>query len=97
MAGATKTTQVLTLPEAATFLRVSEEALLHLATLQEVPGRKIGNEWRFSKTALQDWLAAPAPRRGLLSQIGALEDDPHREEMLKEIYAGRGRSETEGR
>jgi excisionase family DNA binding protein len=90
-------TQVLTLSEAATFLRVSEAALLHLATLQEVPGRKIGDDWRFSKTALQDWLGAAAPRRGLLSQIGALQDDPHREEMLKEIYAQRGRPETEGR
>jgi excisionase family DNA binding protein len=94
---AADTTQVLTLSEAAAFLRVSDGSLLQLATLQEVPGRKIGNEWRFSKTALQNWLGASAPKKGLLSQIGALKDDPHREEMLKEIYSQRGRPETEGR
>jgi len=26
--------------------------------VQEVPARKIGDEWRFSKTALQNWLGA---------------------------------------
>jgi excisionase family DNA binding protein len=83
--GAGDTPEVLTLSEAATFLRVSERALLQLATLQQVPGRRIGKKWRFSKTALQHWLGAPASRRGLLSQIGALKDDPHREDMLREI------------
>jgi excisionase family DNA binding protein len=89
--------EVLTLAEAAVFLRVPEADLLRLAKLHEVPARKIGDEWRFLKTALQDWLGAASLRKGLLSQIGALEDDPHREDLLKEIYARRGRSETEDR
>jgi excisionase family DNA binding protein len=96
IANAVDAFQVLTLPEAAAFLRVSEAALLLLAANREVPGRRIGSEWRFSKTALQDWLSAAPPRKGLLSRIGALRDDPHREEMLKEIYTRRGRSEAEG-
>ena len=60
---AADTTQVLTLTEAAVFLRVSEAALLRSATLQEVPGRKIGNEWRFLTTACNTgW--APLRREG---------------------------------
>jgi excisionase family DNA binding protein len=94
--GATDTNQVLTLSEAAAFLRVPEEALLRSAMMQEVPGRKIGDDWRFSKAALENWLDV-VPKRGLLSQIGALKDDPHREDLLREIYARRGRPETQGR
>lgn len=94
---AADTTQVLTLTEAAVFLRVSEAALLRSATLQEVPGAQDRQRMAVLDDGVQHWLGAAAPRRGLLSQIGALRDDPHREEMLREIYAQSGRPETEGR
>jgi hypothetical protein len=48
--------EILTLAEAATFLRVSEEALEDLATKEAVPAQKIGTEWRFLKRGLTDWL-----------------------------------------
>jgi excisionase family DNA binding protein len=50
------TEEVLTLPEAAAFLRVPEEVLDQLAARQVVPARKLGEEWRFLKQGLQDWL-----------------------------------------
>jgi excisionase family DNA binding protein len=54
--------EVLTLPEAAAFLRVPEEVLEQLAARQVVPARKLGEEWRFLKQGLQDWLRqGPAP------------------------------------
>jgi excisionase family DNA binding protein len=95
--GTREASPVLTLSEAAAFLRVSEEALLQLAIMQKVPTRQIGEDWRFSKTALQNWLGDVIPRKGFLSQIGALKDDPYREDLLREVYARRGRPETEGR
>ncbi|HEY8506505.1 MAG TPA: helix-turn-helix domain-containing protein, partial [Gemmataceae bacterium] len=52
--------EILTLPEAASYLRVGEDVLRQLASEQKIPARKIGEEWRFLKSALQDWL-----RRGL--------------------------------
>ena len=53
---------VLTLGEAATYLRVAEEDVLRLAKRQELPGRLIAGEWRFLKAGLQDWLRAPRPK-----------------------------------
>jgi excisionase family DNA binding protein len=87
--------EILTLAEAAAYLRVPEEDVLRSVREQGLPARQMGSGWRFLKAAVQDWLAAPPGKRGLLSQIGALKDDPHREEMLREIYERRGRPETE--
>jgi len=48
--------EVLTLPEAAAYLRVSEEAVAKLVDDRAIPAQRIGEEWRFSKRALSDWL-----------------------------------------
>jgi excisionase family DNA binding protein len=50
--------EVLTLQEAASFLRVSEEALSDLVARHAIPAQRIGDEWRFLKPALADWLRA---------------------------------------
>src|SRR5262245_18928782 len=48
--------EVLTLAEAADYLRVPEAALVDLVNQQEIPAQKIGGEWRLLKRALTDWL-----------------------------------------
>ncbi len=48
--------QVLTLEEAAAFLRIPAMQVADLARDNAVPGQKISGEWRFLKTALADWL-----------------------------------------
>jgi excisionase family DNA binding protein len=83
------------LAEAAEFLRVAEDQVAELAARQEIPGRQIAGEWRFLRTALADWLAAPARKGFWESQFGALKDDPYLEEMLRDIYRQRGRPMTE--
>jgi excisionase family DNA binding protein len=47
---------VLTLAEAASFLRVPEAELLRLVETHDIPAQQIGGEWRFLKKALTDWL-----------------------------------------
>lgn len=93
--------EVLTLAEAAAYLRVPEAEILRMAQGQLLPGRQVGNDWRFLKTALQEWLRSPQPpvskKDFWEKQIGALRDDPYLEEMLKEIYRQRGRPEVEER
>jgi excisionase family DNA binding protein len=57
--------EVLTLGEAAAYLRVSEEQLAELADRDGVPARKVGGEWRFLRRALDDWLrytGSPFPK-----------------------------------
>lgn len=51
-----QTEEVLTLAEAAAFLRVPEDELLRLAENRQVPAQQIGSAWRLSKSALGDWL-----------------------------------------
>jgi excisionase family DNA binding protein len=48
---------VLTLEELAELLAVEPDTVAELAENGELPGRKIGEAWRFARTAVLDWLA----------------------------------------
>ena len=50
---------VLTLADAAELLQVAEAEVERLARAGELPGRRIGSEWRFTRQAILDWLSAP--------------------------------------
>lgn len=50
--------EVLTLAGAAELLEVEEGAVARLAQAGELPGRRIGEEWRFTRQAILDWLSA---------------------------------------
>lgn len=92
---ATAYRDVLTLAEAAAYLRVSEAEVVELMRRQGLPGRKIGNEWRFLKAAIQEWLRVPERENFWWKQFGALKDDPFLEEMVEQIYHERGRPSRE--
>ena len=49
--------EVLTGDEAAELLQVDPEVVLELVERGELPGRRLGGEWRFARTALLSWLA----------------------------------------
>lgn len=89
---------VLTLAEAAAYLRVPADQVERLVGPGGLPGRLIGGEWRFLKSALQDWLRAPATpsnKQALLAMAGAFKDDPFLEQIIEEAYQKRGRPITE--
>ncbi len=88
---------VLTLPEAAAYLRLPEADVLRLVDQQSLPARRLANEWRFLKSAIQQWLSTPPPRFSKEAQsavIGSWKDDPHIEEELQETFRRRGRTMT---
>jgi excisionase family DNA binding protein len=90
------TGEVLTLAEAAAYLRVGEATIVQAIRDQGLPARQLGEDWRLLKSALQDWLRVwPRRNQSLLAHLGAGRDDPYLEEMLTEIYQRRGRPETE--
>jgi excisionase family DNA binding protein len=98
VAGPAQLPDVLTLSEAAAYLRVSEEAVVRLVGPDGLPGKLIDDEWRFSKSAIQEWLATPpkpSSREAVSSLAGAWKDDPEIDKMLEEIYRKRGRAMTE--
>jgi excisionase family DNA binding protein len=49
--------EVLTAAQAAELLQIEEKLIVELAEAREVPGRKLGKVWRFSRAALVAWLA----------------------------------------
>ena len=80
--------EVLTLAEAAAYLRLPEADVLRLVDDQGLPARRLANEWRFLKAAIQQWLSTPSPKgkkEGIWAAAGALQEDPFLEEMLKEV------------
>jgi excisionase family DNA binding protein len=86
--------EILTLNEAAAYLRLPEEEVLDQIHNQGLPGRKIGNQWRFLKAAIQDWLRLP--EKDVWSRhFGALKDDPYLGEMVEKIYRDRAQTAAE--
>jgi excisionase family DNA binding protein len=87
--------EVLTLDEAAAYLRVSSEEVDGLASRGDLPGRKIGEQWRFHRSALVEWLSQPSPAERLMRHAGAAKDDPYRDELPQMIAQNRRRHATE--
>lgn len=58
--------KLLTRPEAAKFLRISEDKLRDLAAAGEVPGMKIGGQWRFVQERLEEYIREETDRQTML-------------------------------
>jgi excisionase family DNA binding protein len=89
--------EILNLEEAAAYLRVSKQTVLKMVAREGLPGRRLGKDWRFLRSGMERWLCRPSGKDILLSQAGILADDPTLPELLREIYASRGRPEAEDR
>ncbi|MCP4658706.1 MAG: helix-turn-helix domain-containing protein [bacterium] len=88
--------EVLTLEDAAHYLRLPGETVAREAATGGIPARQIEGTWRFSQSALSAWLARRDDRAVLLRQEGALRDDDSLDELLEAIYKARGRPEVDG-
>jgi len=55
------THEVLTVTEVAELMRVSTDTIYRLAVAGELPGRKVGRAWRFSRSAVTRYLTSGAP------------------------------------
>jgi excisionase family DNA binding protein len=100
--GTPEVSEILTLAEAAAFLKVSEETLRREAELEAIPARRIGLEWRFSKAAILEWLKLlpivqptrnPQDLKNWLIEFRArypiTETEEEAEAFLKQIYDAR--------
>lgn len=47
---------LMTLTELADYLQVAEKTILRMISRGEVPAIKIGNQWRFSRSMVDDWI-----------------------------------------
>lgn len=86
---------VLTLEEASAYLRLSVETVTNQALKGNLPGRKIENDWRFLKSAIDDWLRSKSSNSILLAQAGVLADDDSLAQLRASIYQARERPEID--
>jgi excisionase family DNA binding protein len=87
--------EVLTLEEVADYLRLPVEVVERQAAQGQVPGRKIEDNWRFLKSAIDDWLRSQDRRARILQMAGSFANDENMEKLRTEIYQWRGRPEVE--
>src|SRR5438128_1313707 len=91
--------EVLTLAEAASYLRLPEADVARLVEEQNLPGRRVGNEWRFLLVGLRTWLlAAPGPKSNKEAWdalVGVWKDDPNFDVFLREINKERNRDKDD--
>lgn len=73
---------ILTLAEAAAYLRSSEQAVEELVAHDAIPARRIGGEWWFLKKALDDWLRLPGHPRDYWMHPHWMMDSPFAEELV---------------
>jgi excisionase family DNA binding protein len=93
--------EVLTLREAAAYLRLPEADVISAIHTQRLPGRLIRGEWRFLRAAIQQWLGSGSPnpetrKAALLAAAGSFKDDPDLDAIVEEAMRRRGRAATEG-
>jgi excisionase family DNA binding protein len=55
--------EFLTVAEAAALLRVADQTVRNELAARRLPGKKIGKEWRLSRTALIAYLSTPGTPR----------------------------------
>lgn len=81
--------EVLTLADAAAYLRLPEAEVVRLVREQELPARQAGTEWRFLLSAVRHWLSTGAPplssKEAWKKVVGVWKDDPTVDQLREEI------------
>jgi excisionase family DNA binding protein len=98
MSKPTRTPEVMTLSEAAKYLRVSQAGLKRDAESGKVPAREINGQWRFLKSALHEWLSRatkPNGTSGFMAAFGAFKDDETLPQLRQLIQEARKRDNAE--
>jgi len=54
--------EILNVDQAAAYLGVSTKTFFKVLREGEMPGRKVGREWKFSRRALEAWIAGGRSR-----------------------------------
>ena len=48
--------EILTIADVASYLKVTEKTLYGLAQKGDLPGFKVGGQWRFRRAAIDSWI-----------------------------------------
>ncbi|MCC6713426.1 MAG: excisionase family DNA-binding protein [Candidatus Dadabacteria bacterium] len=79
--------QVLTLEEAAQYLKVAKPTLYRLLEDGKIPAFKVGNQWRFTRELIDKWLWDQLPKK---KNVLILNDDESVSTELKRVISTEG-------
>src|ERR671925_2026240 len=75
-------TNILTVRQLATYLNMASVTIYRLAARGELPGTKVGGQWRFHKQAIDEWLSRKPDRKR--TRILVVDDDAPICELFRE-------------
>ena len=81
-------TELMTVEEVANYLRVAEKTIYRLVGQGEIPAAKIGQQWRFKRTSIDDWIHLNSV--GAKANILVIDDEEVIRSLFREVLHGLG-------
>jgi len=80
--------ELMTIKDAASYLRISYSTLYKLVQMGKVPGSKVGGAWRFNQEILDDWLGRLYYQGK--GKVLVIDDDSRVREVLRDVVVDQG-------
>jgi len=69
--------KILTLKEVAQYIKLNERTILKMVNKQEIPAKKIGNQWRFILSKVDEWLTREIKQVDTSDLNALIKSEPH--------------------
>jgi excisionase family DNA binding protein len=76
---------ILTVRQLAMYLNMASVTIYRLAARGELPGTKVGGQWRFHKQAIDEWLSRKPERKR--TKILVVDDEAQVGELFREVLS----------
>lgn len=80
---------IFTISEAATYLKLPVSTMYRLVERREIPGYKVGRQWRFQRPVIDDWLRRRSET--VSSAVLIVDDEEEIRSVLTEALQAEGR------
>ena len=86
---------ILTISEAATYLKLPVSTLYRLVERRAIPGHKVGRQWRFQRPVIDEWLRRRSET--ISATILVVDDEEEVRAVIAEALGGEGRKILQAR
>lgn len=86
---------IFTVGEVAAYLKLPISTVYRLAERREIPGHKVGRQWRFQRGVIDDWLRRRSEARSVTILVA--DDDHDVRQVLADALEGPGRRVLQAR
>ncbi len=85
-------TELITLEEAANYLRVNKQTIHRLLERRDIPAMRVGHLWRFDKASIDVWLRQSSAE--IVADILVIDDDETLCNLFQDTLQGEGHTIT---